>query len=470
MQLVEGSKAFNYTRTGQIQKVLCRGSTAHVFPYKSSTMHNAFRALYCFTFVVAVTSNAVAQQPPDIARWDGGTANTQSQGFSKGDPLKLTWGFAALGTSINDSAFNGGFANAPNNLQTRLNAIYGNQATWQPIFQSSFDRWSAISGLTFQLETADDGADYIVNGNSVLLGSLGVRADIRIGGKALDGNGGVLAYNYFPEVGDMVIDTNDNFMENTSSNSSTLRYVLAHELGHALGIAHVESADRAFLMEPFLQGGFVGPAYHDILTVQSGYGDALEKSNDGLGNDIAANATSLGTIVLGGNVSIGNDARNFSTNANTTDFISIDNSSDTDFFSFNVNSAGSLNISLDALGFTYSAGPQSGTQVNFNTRQRSDLRFSLFGPDGSTLLAAVNSFGLGVSESLTGFNLSSAGTYFVRVEGTANGDASTLDTQFYGLGLGFITAVPEPSSLALVALIGTGALGWRGKKRRGKPA
>ena len=101
-------------------------------------------------FVAVCGLNAIAQ-PPNIARWSGGTANTQSQGFNMGDPLKLTWGFAALGTSINDSAFNGGFANAPNDLQTRLNTIYGNQATWQPLFQAAFDRWSAVSGVSFQM-------------------------------------------------------------------------------------------------------------------------------------------------------------------------------------------------------------------------------------------------------------------------------------------------------------------------------
>ncbi len=428
-------------------------------------MQSAVRILFCLAFVVSVAFKSAAQ-PPDISRWQGGTANVQSQGFNKGDPLRLTWGFAALGTSINDSAFSG-FANSANNLQTRLNTIYGNQATWQPLFQSSFDRWSAVSGLSFQMEAADDGADYIVNGNQSLLGAIGVRADIRIGGKALDGSGGVLAYNFFPEVGDMVVDTSDGIFDNTASNSAILRFVLAHEIGHGLGMPHVISSDQAFLLEPSLQAGFDGPAYHDILVAQSGYGDALEKSNNGLGNDVVGNATNLGTIVIGGNASIGNDARNLLTNVNTTDFISIDGDTDTDFFSFSVNSSGFVNITLDSLGFTYRAGPQSnGVEVNFNTTQRSDLRFSLFGPDGVSLLASVNSFGLGLTESLTGFNLGSAGTYFVRVQGTGNVDASTLDTQFYGLNIAFITSVPEPSSFVLLAIIGSVAAGQRVIRKR----
>ncbi len=89
-------------------------------------MHTSLAAILGLVFLLISALNSVAQ-PPDISRWVGFTANTQTQGFNKGDPLKLTWGFAAQGTSINDATFSG-FANAPNNLQTRLNGIYGNQA------------------------------------------------------------------------------------------------------------------------------------------------------------------------------------------------------------------------------------------------------------------------------------------------------------------------------------------------------
>ena len=255
--------------------------------------------------VVCTCSLRLQAQPPDISRWPGFTAQSQSQGFAQGDPMRLTWGFAALGTSINDAA------PANNNLQTRLDTIYGSQAVWQPIFQSTFNRWSSISGLSFDFEAADDGTPYFISPNQILLGQVGVRADIRIGGKPIDGNGGTLAYNYFPPSGDMVIDTNDTTLNNTANDSQALRYILAHELGHALGMPHVVSSDSAFLLEPFIQSGFDGPAYHDILLAQRGYGDALEKSNAGLGNDIAINATDFGSLVFNSTASIGNDARNF---------------------------------------------------------------------------------------------------------------------------------------------------------------
>ena len=155
------------------------------------------------------------------------------------------------------------------------------------------------------------------------------------------------------------------------------------------------------------------------------------------------------------------------TNAGTTDFVSIDSDSDTDFFKFTIADAGLVNVTLDSLGFTYQAGPQTdGSQVAFNTAQRSDLRFSLLGSDGLTSLMDVNAFGLGGTESLLNFALNTAGTYFIRVQGASNVDDIALDTQFYGLQVNFITAVPEPSSLALLALVGGFAAVRRRKKTR----
>lgn len=391
-----------------------------------------------------------AQAPPDIQRWVGSTALSQTQGFNQGDPLRLTWGFAALGTSINDSPFVG-YADANNNLQTRLNTIYGSQAVWQPLFQSAFDRWSSISGLSYQFESNDDGAQWINPGVTVNPGILGTRADLRIGGKPLDGNAGVLAYNYFPNFAEMVIDTNDNFYLNLSNNSIILRNIVAHEHGHGLGMSHLESDNSNALMEPFLNTTFDGPQFHDILAAQRGYGDVNEK---GLGNDTALLATNLGTILDGGSISIGNDARNLNVGFNEVDFFSIDDDTDTDFFRFTINEAGSVTINLEALGLSYNASPQDGAQTLFNPSMRSDLSLALFGTDGTTLLSLMNANGLGASELISNFFLGSAGNYFIRVNGLENADASAFDAQFFGLTIGFVTAVPEPGSMTL----GLGAL------------
>jgi hypothetical protein len=82
------------------------------------------------------------------------------------------------------------------------------------LVQRAYDNWAAVSGLTFVYESFDDGAP---QGGSNR-GIQGVRGDVRVGGAAVDGDFGILAYNYFPSNGgnsgfdgDMVLDTSDAF-------------------------------------------------------------------------------------------------------------------------------------------------------------------------------------------------------------------------------------------------------------------
>jgi hypothetical protein len=419
------------------------------------------RAAFCWAVLCSVT--AVFAQPEDISRWGSGTAIAPTQGYGMGNPLTLTWGFAQEGTFI--PSFGAG-SDGNSNLIARMDAIYGagsggsdlTQRPWFNLYQSTFDRWSELSGMSYQYEANDDGVAYSGSNGTANRGTLGVRADVRIGGRNIDGNSGILAFNFFPNVGDMVIDTNDNFYNTTTSNSLRLRNVVAHEHGHGLGMAHVITASSARqLMNPFASTAFDGPQHHDILMAHRGYGDVNEKSFGGEGNDVSSRATALGTIADGGSVSVGDSARTFLVTAADSDFVSIDDQSDTDFWSFSVNSAGTIDVVLESLGFTYDAGEQGGASISLNTQTRSDLSLSLFDTDGSTLLASSNVAGLGGTEALN-FDLLDAGTYFLRVTGQDNADTLAIDTQFYGLTASF-TAIPEPTStLALVSLIGVGLL------------
>lgn len=413
--------------------------------------------------VALAAPGLAAAQVPTYTRWSGSTANTQPQGFTQGSPLTLTWGFMASGMAINDNAHSG-FLNGNNALQTRLNVIYGSQAVWQPLFQSVFDRWSAVSGLTYQFEAADDGA--AINTGTFPTGVLGTRADVRIGGKPLDGNSGVLAYNYFPNISEMVIDTNDSFFTNLANGSIGLRNVVSHEHGHGLGMPHVTSTTNAFLMEPFVDTSFNGPQYHDILAAHHMYGDFREKSNAGLGNDTAARANPLGTVTAAAPLSIGNSARTVVVAATATDFVSIDSQTDTDFYTFGTGEFGRVTVQLDALGFVYNAGTQGGTSVSFDTRARNDLTLTLLAADGTTVLGTANDTGLGGNETLV-LDLAS-GTYYIRITGVNNGDAILLDTQFYGLTISFVP-IPEPATVLVVAGVALGG-GWVVRRRRGAAA
>ena len=162
-------------------------------------------------------------------RWSWTSSN--GGGLSQGDPTTITWSIIPDGISIAGYI---GEAASSSNLVAFLDGIYGNGGTnvisqkpWFTYFEQIFESWANLTGNTYVYAGGDDGASFV--GSS---GSLGVRGDVRIGGHYIDGNSGVLAYNFFPNTGDMVIDTGDNFYSNTGSNSLRLRNVLAHEHGH----------------------------------------------------------------------------------------------------------------------------------------------------------------------------------------------------------------------------------------------
>ena len=320
-----------------------------------------------------------------VDRWQT-TATDGFVGNLFGAPRTLTWGIVDDGTSITGSRE----GTSPSNLISWLDGIYGagsggsdlTQRPWFTHFNTAFERWEEISGLTFNYESNDTGV--AINGTT-RRGFLGQLADHRIGGHRIDGNGSVLAYNYFPDHADMVIDTDDNFFNSTFNNSIRLQNVLMHEIGHGIGLAHLESNNSSQLMEPFISTSFRGPQLDDILAVQRNYGDALEKNG---GNDSAATATSLGLLNENASITRGADGADQDTIfMSQTDFVSIDGSSDTDYFRFTVSQPSQADIILKGVGRTYNEGPQGGTQSPLVTDNLNLLEFDLFeDPNGSTLL------------------------------------------------------------------------------------
>lgn len=208
--------------------------------------------------VEAFNTAMVSSRYQQIARWSE-TAMDPGP-FSQGEPTVLTYSFVPDGTFVPNLI--GVTGNS--NLFARLNSIYGSPAVWQPIYAQMFDRWSELCGTTYVLETNDDGVT--LNNNP---GILGVRGDLRMAGIPIDGNSGTLAYNNFPDDGDMVIDTADNAYNDTSNSSLLLRNILAHEHGHGMGQLHVCPIQQTKLMEPFLALAFDGPQFDDILNAQA---------------------------------------------------------------------------------------------------------------------------------------------------------------------------------------------------------
>lgn len=401
------------------------------------------------------------------SRWSR-TASASSTG-GQGSPITLTWGLVPDGTPIPGGQVSGESTDPSNliaNFDSRFGAGPGGSdltlRPWFALFQSSFDRWSQLAGLTYIYEPNDDGSPMYVRtsggGTSPgAAGQLGVRADIRIGGHRIDGGGNVLAYNFFPNSGEMVLDTSEGSAFNSSSNNfRSLRNIIMHEHGHGMGVLHSESNNSNHLMEPFLQTSFDGPQFDDILAAQRLYGDVWEKNG---GNDTPATSGFLGTLLPGTVLSVGTSAGNTTVvTTSMSDFVSIDDESDVDFWRVSVVGPGAMGITLTPVGPTYNEGPQGGSQSPFNAAAQSDLTLALIAPDGLTELAFANNAGLGGIETLSNL-LVLTGDYFVRVAGL------TQDRiQMYRLDVSLISGViPEPAGIG-GTLLASAALLLRRKK------
>ncbi|MFK7760443.1 MAG: GC-type dockerin domain-anchored protein, partial [Phycisphaerales bacterium] len=303
-----------------------------------------------------------------------------------------------------------------------LNGIYGSPANWQPFFDQVFDRWSELTGLSYVFEPNDDG----VNTNGAA-GVLGVRGDVRIGAYDFqnDGNGGVLAYNNFPQDGDMIFDAFDTFYNNTGGNSLRLRNIISHEHGHGLGMLHVCPAVGTKLMEPFISTAFDGPQLDDILNGQRHYGDPLEP------NDNAASASDLGSFGVGSNVVVGN--------------VSVDDNSDDDFYEFTLTEPTRVIITLTPDADEFTQGPQTqacntGNLTDFDSIQ--NLRIAIFGADDLVNpILLVDDNGIGEQESAF-FDGETAGTYFMRIDTSiSTNNIQRYNTSLFGIDLPFLGPV-----------------------------
>ena len=211
----------------------------------------------------------------------------------------MTWSIVPDGTStpgLGNSSF------TESNLREWMSELYGGSATgiaseqpWFDLVRSCFEAMEERSGLTFVYEPNDNG----VTLSSTNSGVLGVRGDIRLSARTLDGNGdpddntNTLAFAFAPNNGDVVLDSGDSFFNNISSNSRGFFNTLTHELGHAIGLAHVCPINSTKLMEPLISRLFRGPQFDEFYSIQRQYGDEQEIANGDSNNDDASRAIPL---------------------------------------------------------------------------------------------------------------------------------------------------------------------------------
>ncbi len=330
------------------------------------------------------------------SRWS--STATDGAGLGQGDPTTITYSFVPDGTFVPNLGIGLGSGNSA--LFAWLNGIYGSQATWQPLFEQVFDRWAELTGLSYVYEPNDDGSN-----TNTGAGVLGVRGDVRIAAYDFqnDGNGGVLAYNNFPQDGDMVFDAFDTFYNVTSSSSLRFRNVASHEHGHGLGMLHVCPANQTKLMEPFISTAYSGPQLDDILNGHRHYGDPMEPNNS------PAQTTDLGDFDASDVISLQN--------------LSVDDNSDADYFEINLTEPARITMSVTPDADEYQQGTQTSacnTGTNTNYDNIHNLRISIFAP-GDVINPALiaNDSGTGEAETLT-YDAVSAGTYYLRVDASTS--------------------------------------------------
>ncbi len=360
------------------------------------------------------------------------TASNDGTSSAQGEALTLRWSIIPDGTLMPGYV---GEATCASTLIADLDDNYGS-GNWENEIANVFADWATKTGNKYIRELNDDGATWPTS-----TGVLNTRGDIRLGGCTIDGDSGILAYNFYPSTGDMKIDSPDSYY-GSASLATAFHNVISHEHGHGAGIEHVCPVNKTKLMEPFITTSFKGLQHDDIRAVQRHYGDYNELIG-GLGNDISARATVLGSPTDGVAVDMLQ--------------VSIDDDGDEDWYSFSAaNSGKQVSVSLSPVGLTYLNGSQNGdgscsAGTNINSLVVHNLNFEIIDSDGSTVIASGNSSPAGVNETLTDILLGLAGTKYIRVVGD-----SSDDIQLYDLQITVTQALPSLTKSASLSSVTVG--------------
>ncbi len=363
--------------------------------------------------------------------WDSNyNTGTRWSPGAQGDPYTVSWSFVPDGLTISGAA---GEPAAASVLFAKMDSRFA-RATWVGYFQNCFDRWSAVSGVNYIRVTAagvdwDDNSAWGTSGNDT------TRGDVRISAHPIDGFNGILAYNQFPQNGDMVLDSADmsgisNFFQTTNS-ARFLRNVVQHEHGHGLGFNHVCPSNATKLMEPFISTAYDGVRHDDIRAVNRHYGDVNEPDNTAA---TAGTTLTIGTVNVGTNVTLGAvPAPLTGTSPANSSILSIDANGEQDYHKFTVGATPILvNVTIAPQGQSYASYVQDSacntTTVNIDSKAQGDLAVQIIDKNTSTVLGEASAAAIGVNEVLSNVLISPTGDFYVRVYESAAQTQSQLYT------------------------------------------
>lgn len=352
----------------------------------------------------------------------------------------IAWSFVRDGVAIPAEAGISGDVGGPNVLFSRMDALFNDgdastndRAVWQQLIRDAFDRWDVRCGANFTFLrrlTGGAGDDPAVNNwdDSSTWGDAGPqggnpnvqRGDIRIGMRAIDGPGGVLAaYSPGPGgTGDIILDSAENWGSGAPG-FQFFRSAMCRVIGSAIGLVDVCPENNTKVMEPripaLLTFGF--PQFDDIRGAHFLYGD-IQEPNDA--------ATNNGSTLIVGDTSITN--------------LSLSDTSDDDVFRIQVSSGdvpADLSVTVTPQGGMYDSGPFVAgicQSAPIDSGAVQNLQIEIL-PDSGAPGLLVNATGAGAAESATA-SLGTAGTYFIRIS-SAGGTAG--ESQIYRLDVDLTT-------------------------------
>ncbi len=170
-----------------------------------------------------------------------------------------TAAFNAQGNKWNTNNLRYGFVNFGADLT---------EAQVRAAFAAAFGYWAAVTPLTFTEVGIGDGPEIRIQFGA------GDHGD----GFPFDGPGTTLAHAFYPPpnggdiAGDAHFDEDETWTIDLPPSGTDLYTVAAHEIGHALGLAHSDDADA--LMYPYYTGAHRFLDQDDIDGIQSIYGSA----------------------------------------------------------------------------------------------------------------------------------------------------------------------------------------------------
>jgi hypothetical protein len=165
-----------------------------------------------------------------------------------GTGATVTWSFMAAGVCCDD-ILGGPFVALTDFMP----------AGFDTAIRAAFASWAAVADIVFA-EVPDGGENFNARTGA---------CNIRLGGHVLDGASGVLAHGHYPPpngwtaAGDIRFDVDEICKPELSGPGFDIFVVTAHEIGHAIGVAHTNVPGS--LMQPYHdETSWNGPQADDI--------------------------------------------------------------------------------------------------------------------------------------------------------------------------------------------------------------